>query len=89
MPLARLPQSITSRIELVDDSGEDITVRYRSRCLGDELQLRNHCTDIKTGDLVSFSIELEANTCPQQKVRVEEKSTFWDSFAFLRQVILV
>ena len=53
----------------MDDSGDDIAIRYRSRCLDGEFRLRNNCTGIKTGDLVSFAIEVEALGCPKQKVR--------------------
>ena len=64
------PQSITSRIELTDDSGDDILVRYRSSCLDDgEPEPRSSCTGIKTGDNVTFHVQLEAAGCPQQKVR--------------------
>ncbi|XP_043202020.1 integrin beta-3-like, partial [Amphibalanus amphitrite] len=65
--IKRQYESITSRIELVDDSGDEIAIRYRSSCLDNELKLRNNCTGIKTGDLVTFSIEVEVLGCPKQK----------------------
>ena len=71
-------QSITSRIELVDDSGDDIIIRYRSACLEDESLPRSSCTGIKTGDLVTFQVQVEAAGCPQQKVR--DLWYHWGSF---------
>lgn len=47
-----------------DNAQGSVKVSYYSKCLGDERKLTNKCDGLKTGDLVTFDVEILVTSCP-------------------------
>ncbi|XP_038049390.1 integrin beta-1-like isoform X2 [Patiria miniata] len=63
-------EKITSRVEIVDNSPENLAVSYTSRCL-DEAPRPNSkvCTGLRLGETVSFDVSVEATSCPDNNIQ--------------------
>ncbi|XP_070565216.1 integrin beta-1-A-like isoform X2 [Ptychodera flava] len=66
---------ITSKVLMVDDAPENITVSYTSICLNNVTEKGSkECSGLRVGDTVYFDIEITANGCPkpeQQKFTIK------------------
>ncbi|XP_013393648.1 integrin beta-PS isoform X1 [Lingula anatina] len=70
-------QNISSQVELKTNSTEGISFKFRSECLGTKKMNTNKCLGLKTGQSVTFDVEMTVTQCPKdptQKSRVVEIS---------------
>ena len=62
-----LIQQITSKVEIVDDAPEWIDISYTAHCLnGEVIPGSSVCKELKLGDTVSFDLDIEATSCPEE-----------------------
>ncbi|XP_071476927.1 integrin beta-1-like [Diadema antillarum] len=59
---------ITSRVEVVDDAPENITIHYVAHCPGGVVKQGSQvCESLKLGDTVNFTMTITATGCPANK----------------------
>lgn len=77
-------QAITSKVEVVDTAGENITVEYTAFCLDGQPQPNTQvCEGLSLGDTVSFEVTVTANTCPESRMsRFVCFLCVWNFFVF-------
>ncbi|KAI9549957.1 hypothetical protein GHT06_007613 [Daphnia sinensis] len=57
-------EKISSSVEMMDTAGPEVKVRYYTACTGTLVQENNKCGGLKVGDIVNFTISIEAIECP-------------------------
>ncbi|XP_057381289.1 integrin beta-PS-like [Daphnia carinata] len=57
-------EKISLSVEMIDTSGPEVRVRYYTACTGTLVQENNKCEGLKVGDIVNFTISIEAIECP-------------------------
>ncbi|XP_057381290.1 integrin beta-PS-like [Daphnia carinata] len=57
-------EKISSSVEMIDTSGPEVRVRYYTACTGTLVRENNKCEGLKVGDIVNFTISIEAIECP-------------------------
>ncbi|XP_071803811.1 integrin beta-1-B-like [Asterias amurensis] len=63
-------EKITSKVQIVDNAPQNITVEYVAHCLGGEVTPGSKvCQDLKLGDTVNFTLSITAKTCPEQRIQ--------------------
>ena len=63
-------QKITSKVQIVDNAPQNITVEYVAHCLRGEVTPGSKvCQDLKLGDTVNFTLSITAKTCPEQRIQ--------------------
>ncbi|XP_038076303.1 integrin beta-1-B-like [Patiria miniata] len=61
---------ITSKVEVVDNAPENITVAYTAHCLrGQVLPGSRECSGLKLGDTVNFTLSVTATSCSEQRIQ--------------------
>lgn len=58
---------ISGSVEMKVEGNEDISVKFKSKCLGTDYKESNECDDIKVGKNVTFDVTLLAKKCPANK----------------------
>lgn len=60
-------QLIVRRVQLRAEDNENITVKFFSKCYGDELKQTDVCEDLNPDSKVLFDIEIEVDKCPEKE----------------------
>lgn len=60
-------KKITSKVEMSSAGAEDVIIRYFTKCLdkNGEVKETNVCDNLRVGDSVSFDVEIEVKECPK------------------------
>ena len=61
-----LYRAITTRIEIEDNSSEDLSIRYSSDCNKKQNKRRTKCSNIPLGTPVEFTANITLKTCTDQ-----------------------
>ncbi|XP_041366244.1 integrin beta-PS-like [Gigantopelta aegis] len=61
-------KKITSKVTLNTQNAENITVKFLSKCLGNDLKETNECEGLKIGTNVTFTAEITVTECPRDRV---------------------
>lgn len=67
--------NISSSLSLSDNSTNDITIKYYSSCTGNQSKETKECVGISEHHVVTFDLEITANSCPAGENAIVEVKT--------------
>ena len=68
--LQELYRAITTRIEIEENSSEDLSLRFSSDCNKKQSKRRTKCSNIPLGTPVEFTVNITLKACKDQLVTI-------------------
>ncbi|GAB6024644.1 hypothetical protein CHUAL_009784 [Chamberlinius hualienensis] len=70
-------EKIRSKVNLTDDAPPNVSLEYKSSCLGNKTIPTKYCGDLQTGDTVLFETTLRLDHCPPGKANWTRNITIY------------